>query len=44
MLGVIGNIRFGHFKNGVDLFLGDRREILDELLDGVASLQVIEQR
>jgi hypothetical protein len=44
MLGVVGNVSLGRFENGIDLFPRNGGKILDELFDGIPSLQEIEER
>jgi hypothetical protein len=44
MLSVLGNIRFGNFKDSIDLFLENGREILQELLNRVTPLDMIKKR
>ena len=44
MLGVPGDIRFGHFQNGIDLVSGDGWKVFEKLLNRIASLEMVEKR
>jgi hypothetical protein len=44
LIGVPGNVGFGHFKDRINLFPSNGRKILQELLHRITPLEMIEQR
>jgi hypothetical protein len=43
MLGVLGNVGLGHFKNGINEVSGDGGKVFEKLLNRITPLEMIEK-